>query len=477
MTTGNNNNALAPTGNNTVPTTTRNNNGRLSSYWESLLGQQTSGNIAKTWINKNPKISKYIHNKFFDSSHIFFLAGHGTDSGGPRYKLKENEFYASPTTCGRLGIGFDSQKEIFASSNPFIKIPNVKNSSSLYPLNYNYFPFRTTASVKYKPGIKKIIGSPELTNIKFASNDWKVYFPQSDFIKTNSIPSFEYTCFSYQSAYKPIKVDYRDEPFQFEFNGETIIIKPGQYELYYLSISGAISPNSMVGTKGDVYMDRFNELYETSHLIIDKFSKYNPNISEQYGSLWVIVPISEPNLALYMDNNPIANYFREVVRLMFSLSFINFENYIKITRTTTFIDVLNTSIDSTTLFHDIRQKLGDEKPMFILNKLCRGITLTTELVSMGFIHFLSDTLMSRFLGDTAGTLASAAIGIHFGSILANKKAEKEAYESNNEANERSFAPFSNRKKARNSRKLNQTMKKKNKIKHAIERFGLAPIFR
>ncbi len=419
---------------------------RTPTLFKSVLHSNipTPKNFAKKTINNLLINGEKNNTKYFDNSHVFLLSGHGIDTG-KRYRLKDNEYYASPTQCGRVSV-MTSERLFYdwIVHNPSIKIPN---SSYAYTLNYTNFPFKESSQLYHNIGI--------LEKPNSSIDNWKIYFPQSQSSKTNSIPSFSFGYFNYHhdKIIIPIRITNR----LFTYNGKTQILS-GFYNISLLSYSGILQPNSMTTE----FQEKVNALNAVSETINNDF--LDDVMSEQIknGFLILIYPISDFNSALYSSQEPYALYLKDALDVYSSLSFIDYKDYIDLENPSLKLkDVVYLQIDSERLFSDIRKKLGDEKPMFILNPLCRGFSPSVRDKSIApaaiseLAAYAAGALGAK-LGGIKGAAAGFGTGLVAGKQITSKitrhYANKEGYESNNQADDQSFYPGSSRATQRQTRK-------------------------
>ncbi len=481
---------------------------KLPSTFKGLLGVNTPLNITRRQINRNNSNS----NKYFDNSHVFVLAGHSVDIGGPRYKLKDNEYYSSPTQCGRNSTNTEESFFKWVQHNPKIKIPNES-----YTLNYNNFPFKQTSSVPHAglptslpyfseaattaKIVKGEYNNSRLLNLltlqKTKIDNWKIYFPESSFEKSNSIPNFSYQYFNVHNLsmlYPFVPTAYKKMP-SFIYKGiETYISPFSLVNLSFITLSGVLQPNMWT----EELQEEYNRLKITSNLIEDiaffnktaelpiniksYIKKYHLNpIGVTDRCLWFFYPnrtISHNTLkelnkkeksrisivknvysnmllegnkwdsALYNSQESYALYLKDVLEFLSKLSFIDYKDYIDVNNPALkFKDVLNLQLDSYKLFTDIRRKLGDDKPIFVLNPLCRGSSPSVRN-KIAFVKELTAYIVPKILkrpADWGINLVTSPASYYLSS--------KEANESNNEANERSFKPGSTRAISRQTRKI------------------------
>ncbi len=249
---------------------------------------------------------------YFDNNSVFLLTGHSSDTGELRYKLKDNEFFASPLECGRIGYTTILPFLDFAAHNPKIKIPTVEDETSLHPLTYNSFPFRgiTSRNDVFKKG---------RMFERWEKDSWKLYFPQSPKINTNTIPQMEFKYFSGNPVFTKEKNNfhtYEGEPVEFTFDGKTDYIEPGDYYIFDISISGVLYPNQDT----QPLISKLYELVEYSVIIRDIFKL--PLLSYYY--LYVLIPVEDLVEQKDFIHSDISyyKYMKEVMINVTSLSYI-----------------------------------------------------------------------------------------------------------------------------------------------------------
>ncbi len=309
----------------------------------------------KTPLNTYRTFSK----RYFNNDSIFLLCGHAGDTESSRYKLKDNEFFASPIECGRITYSSSEPFLEFASHNMKIKIPNVKDETSLHPLMYSDFP------LKLKSTISALSVNNEYKREEMDS--WKLYFPQSSYKSTNTIPPIEFKYFNGHYV-KTNKNDlfhsYVGEPVEFTYKGTTNYIESGDYFIYTVSVSGVLFPNQDVNK----FIDKLYKLKEYSDIIQNTFNL--PNNMEYY--LYILIPVED----YYEDNDYIHSkisyykYLKDVLIELSELSYIVIDDIINDNLLVS--KILDASLLVEDIFKIIREDKGDE-PIFIINPLCRSL--------------------------------------------------------------------------------------------------------
>jgi hypothetical protein len=327
-----------------------------------------------------------LDSEYFDNKRIFILVGHGIHFPVDQsYKLKPNEFYASPTRCGFVTIASDLPWLIFAKSNPRIKIPTPE-SKSFYTLNYENFPFKKTKSIM-SANLDPHTLMP-LPGIEFniETNAFKMYVPFSSKEKTRTIPDEIFQFFSFES--KPdLQIRYRE----FDFNGKKYVsTKLGNYKIGTMTISGILSPN----TDTIKFDEEFSYLQDESDKLLLSIGGFNRadiigmrKIGKEFNEPY---PVALPLLFLlpeygfsesifndYSVSDPLLDYCKRVLNLMSSLSVIKIEEFIP--NKYSFADVLDTAMQPISkVFEMIRNKFPEDssKPILLLNPLCRSIMNT-----------------------------------------------------------------------------------------------------
>ncbi len=298
---------------------------------------------------------------YFENSHVFLLAGHGEDTGGIRYELKENEFYATPTRCGRLGIMETIKYMNFVRHNPQIKIPTRGNDSSLYPLNYEDFPFRESSSIM---NVANERGQRLYLNQTNTQHEFKIYYPFSSKSHTKSIPN---VLFYYFSHFLIGRSRYTGPAISFNYGGSIDTINPGEYILFQITFSGALNPNSynqeFVTGYNDRLMPLSNQLVQLFGVTANMYSN----------SLLFFIPTEEYETVLYNSDKSYYKYLRELLNLFSLLSIIKYTELIDIRADTRLIDVLNMKINIQIIYEKLREQVRDNKPIFIINPLCRQL--------------------------------------------------------------------------------------------------------
>ncbi len=330
----------------------------------------------KTSINPNKNLAKNL--EYFDNNSVFLLSGHSSETGSSRYKLKGNEYFASPIECGKMTTGTIMPFFEFVESDPKIKIPNIEDETSLHPLSYNDFPFSVTWSINNNSLNNNVLNENLLKRKKWESDAFKLYFSQSSYKGTNTIPQLKFNFFSGKSiltSEKKIFHTYNGEPIKFTFNGKTDYIQPGDYLIFDISISGVLYPNQKI----DRLINKIYELKEEYSNIIQNTFKL-PNLGMYY--LYVLIPamdVFETETDYIHSDISYYKYLKEVLLHLTSLSYIgldywDFDNPEK--RASELLFDAQMTIED--IFEFIRETKGDE-PVFLINPLCRNIPSIVEV--------------------------------------------------------------------------------------------------
>ncbi len=307
-------------------------------------------------------------NAYFKNSHVFLLAGHGKDTSTERYKLKENEFYASPTKCGRLGLIQLSDYFKFLHHTPRIKVPNPAIPESLYPLNYNNFPLKKTSSINKSNlalfGLKRKINTEDA---------FKIYHSYTKFSHTNTIPGTTYYYFNQHLIKEHVQPKIWGET-RFSYGGEsTSIHSINAYSIFHLTISGAINPN--------VNTESFDNALQTFLPVSNELAKiFGIKPAPPNTLIFIFSSYDQISPELFSTNIAYYKYLKDIMDLMSSLSGINYRDLIDVTQPDLkLFDVLTFGIPVSDLFAKLREKVGDDEPLFIINPLCREVSSLSNM--------------------------------------------------------------------------------------------------
>lgn len=334
--------------------------GLKNSLLQGLIAPKSPLNVYRNFAKK------LASPKYFNNNSVFLLSGHSSDTAEPRYKLKGNEFFASPIECGRITLSTALPFLDFAAQNPKIKVPFVEDETSLHPLTYNDFPFRATISRNNttKKRIKR-----------WEKDSWKLYFPQSSSIGTNTVPQMEFKFFSGEqinTQEDEIVHTYEGEPVEFTFEGKTDYIEPGDYFIFNISISGVLYPNQDV----EAVKRKIVELKQYSDIIENTFEL--PSLPYYY--LYLLIPAEDFIEETDHIHNEISyyRYLKEVLITMTSLSYIGLDYWGFDNPETSASQLL---LEAKMLVGDIYDFIRDSKsnePVFLINPLCRDVPSNLE---------------------------------------------------------------------------------------------------
>ncbi len=355
---------------------------KLPPVFQSILGPDVSTETIMDRLKKKSIMDLAWNEQkhYFENSHVFLLAGHGSELGGERYELKPNEFYAIAMQCGRLSSFNPPKKYIdFVTHNPTIKIPDESIPSSLYPLDYPDFPFKQIGSLN-----QRFYNHYENTGItpNTVEDEFKIYFPQSTFSHTKTIPFAIYHPLAY---WKRPRVNYKGNPIPFEFNGKTDNINEGVYDIYMVTISGLLRPNSIT----DNFKNNFNKLQLKSNYLYENLF---PNIQKVNDNELFMIIAEDDNLKIPI----LKDYNSNILSLVFSLSFFTLQDFIDMDPSFSWDTPFpNPKIRINDLFDNIRIQFNDNKPIFIINSICRYVLNTSKSTRINNLGYESNTGTNR----------------------------------------------------------------------------------
>lgn len=309
--------------------------------------------------------------EFFEKDHVFYLSGHGSDDpiSTQRYTLKDNEYYINVTTCGFVTMASQTQtnKHIYELGKSNITVPQETNSSYAIFNNLNMFK-NTEHYDKFHNA-----------DIKHESDTLKVYVPFSESNTTRTIPPTKYYMFNYHLMKKNANV------ISNVYNLRDLGIDPNlSYDIYQIGLSGIIPSNSFIGNKYNniaktsVYSNGFNiesvespKELENKNIIISKIF----NIKRPYASMFFYIIPSDNgyNIDIFAPGL-LHEYNRNVIRHVLRYSIIPFHPIVlRRLAITNYDDLLTSSIDVSELFSIARSWVDDNKPILIINTLCRAL--------------------------------------------------------------------------------------------------------
>ncbi len=330
--------------------------------------------------------------EYFSPDSIFLLAGHGYYNPGPRYALKQNEFYSSVATCGESTFVNDLDFLLFGLYNQQIKIPK-SNSDTFYTLNYPNSPF-------IESRVANILFSthePSPQNIKIVKHGYKMYVPFSKSKKTHTITNDFYRFISdmdikqqmlviknFQDKTQAIKLDVPDS---FNFGGmEYKRDDFGEFQLREISISGVLhSAMSLTEEFIEQITDLKKKSDEIESIFLDKPIKKKPIIfgqSSKYGgydpkAFTLNILLSEYSFNSnfftdYSQSDPLLEYNKQAVLILSSLSYYPLEKFLENGLNSTFLDVYQATRKISEIYKYIQSTRKGNKPIIIINPLCRN---------------------------------------------------------------------------------------------------------
>jgi hypothetical protein len=163
---------------------------------------------------------------------------------------------------------------------------------------------------------------------------------------------------------------YNGAPRPFTFEGRTDMINPGIYNIYQLTISGVLSPNTFDQT----FMDKFNELKVISRQLEILFDVTDLMI-DQY--ILIFFPENTEDTVNWLDIRPIyvTSYFEYMKDVMIKVSNLSKLpiNFLFINPTIqTIKSILTKTFTINDVYQLLRRQLIDNDPIFVINPLCRG---------------------------------------------------------------------------------------------------------
>ncbi len=313
--------------------------------------------------------------EYFQNDYVFMLMGHSGEenlNGYNRFELNNNDFYANATLCGRVTYGFTEgllEKFLFHTSQ--IRIPKP-NNISYYPEHND--PKSIFASVNES---SNIYNSNSLlpTRIKYQANPYKIYVPFSKSHMTRSAPNTTYSYFCTRKVITGFKLNNKKSVKN--ILGFTIDYK--EYRLIPVEFSGIVfKMNYSNSGRIEDYIEH-NTLIDmkANQAAIETVFGLNPR---PITTFYIIV---SPELKYRAYNQKMLKY-SEYFSIITYEHLIEHINHIRkpgdpIINKLDILDVLyDTKINIPDLFVLLRGMRNDNKPMLIINPLCRGVYIKTK---------------------------------------------------------------------------------------------------
>jgi hypothetical protein len=313
--------------------------------------------------------------EYFDPKHVFKLLGHGRHNESKnergvlkprverRYKLKENEFYASAIECGRYGIMLSLIESQLIDEFMLNKVPIPIPSADMISLYPNSFPVRGARQMNQdlEPG--------KLDNYEiyapFVPRSHKIYAPFLEKSASSTIPNNIYVLLNYF----PVRIkNITKTPSDFEFYGKQYSLPFSELKIYRLTISGVISSgNDSIKTK----LQR-EILAPESEKIREIFGI----LTNDKNSLFIVLPNYCLNLGILQDysDDPLIDYLKNAIFAMTSDSVL--KPFIRVSSTQKFRHIFYKGTTLLTIFYRINlylKNIGHENaPFMVINDLCRA---------------------------------------------------------------------------------------------------------
>ncbi len=316
--------------------------------------------------------------KYFAPDHMFMLLGHGLhnedkDTRGVilnrsarRYALKDNEYYARSTTCGKLGSLKSEEVENFMLYKIPFDIPSIDEKNTFYGWS---FPKKTSRELNlnlWSKHFENKIPHPGLFNELFPTlhHRHKIYAPFLINSPASSTVSNEYvTLFS---IHPENKSKFITPAVPFTFMGKEYDANKQKMNLYKLKISGIVSAgNSTIKS-----IEEQDKLMSKSQQIAEIFKIINP--SSVY--LYIVIPqyCLTKNFENDYSDDPLVQYLKEALIAMQADSI--FKSYHYMVGGDTFKNVINQEFKISDIFEIIRDILKDDMPILLINDLCRPVS-------------------------------------------------------------------------------------------------------
>jgi hypothetical protein len=310
--------------------------------------------------------------EYFNNDHVFALSGHSSDDlFSARYSLKSNEFYANATICRRVTS---------LPTKPFGEFIDINNTQkfripkpgdkSYYILDSPSFPFRTTLS-KDK---NKQNGA-----YTFEQDAFKIYVPFSEAENTRTIPNSSFSICD--DLYKDDRTLLETDKRKIIYNGKEYIFPPGKYTIRYIRYCGVLSASS---GKGSLILNNNYRKFEdndkamnvaAAKLDIDRIFRLD---TTRMGTP-LVFPENQEFDVLFNKPGVFNDYLRNAFDIAFSASVLHYSELVNMAYYTSFGEILFASLHVDELFEKIRRKLNDNKPIFIINPLCRAVTTVSNV--------------------------------------------------------------------------------------------------
>ncbi len=299
--------------------------------------------------------------KYFKPGHILIIEGHAEAIGPDVYRLKDNEFYTTPTLCGYETIVDPKEQYDFVTSQPQIRIPTQHNTSFFNKKN-NYFTQSYTQQRQMYGYFRKEYGA------------YKMYVPFTSASGSHSIYNTHIQPFS---VFKIEKENFTiPTPHTFTLTYKTHTKTYDEYDdsskftLYSISISGVLQSHRSHSKTRELLQDP--DLRATSRSIVEIFS-IDGGLADHNTYLYILLPntmVDKKVLPATRTINPLINYIRDAIVAVYKDSLLSLEDLygpdVRID------DLLTKSIPMSVLYPKIHDALPDQSaPMLVINKLCR----------------------------------------------------------------------------------------------------------
>lgn len=317
----------------------------------------------------------------FAPDHIFVVSGHGSHllnipDEDKRYRLKDNEFYASSSICGYIGRATTQlykNKIKFITSEPNIIIPHNEMES-----------FHTLGDVA------QLLQTSQTENINNRNNEEKIYInpshkihvPFSTKIASSTIPNENINLLTkWDISFNLIKGKRNTRSGEvskkFNFEGKSYTISSGKDQIWYMNISGLLN----AGNEDSRSAEQMAALKSKSDALIEALGielPENDGLQIVVSSLVVVVPIGilyDDLLTTDYPDDPLAQYFKDAY-LAVNADAIFLQgfsiNHFKSEHALTLEDIMFTSYSIADIYSIIQDAYGSEKPVLLINDLCRN---------------------------------------------------------------------------------------------------------
>ncbi len=321
--------------------------------------REPSARVERMREQRLQNATRATETKYFKYDHIFQLAGHGYSNVEDNYVLQPNEFYTTPTTCGRLAWITNVLQFIkFTRIRPVIYIPK--------PENTDFFPNIEISYLRNPTAQRNSQSAPVIHE----SHAYKMYVPFVEQSGSNTIYNTSIAPLLYWTVSDDdIRVS---DDFTFTYKTKTrsyTVMDTGFMEIYKITISGVLSSGHRHSSVALALEEP--TLRDATTRIIEAFGIPRTAVS----SMFFYVPISSYHLELPYDpdreyDDPFVLYLRDVIAAVYSDSILTprqlYGETIKI------MDFFYKSIPMSTLYPKIRATLDDDAPIIVMNELCRN---------------------------------------------------------------------------------------------------------